>query len=259
MNEVALITGASGGIGEELARIHAKKGGDLVLVARTRARLHALQAELESEYKITVTVIVEDLSLAGSAQKVFSATQAGGMKVGILINNAGFGGYGNFCEGDLSGYESMMQLNMNTLTSLTHLYLQDMVKQRRGRILNVASTAGFVPGPLHAVYYATKAYVISFSQAIAEELTGTGVTVTALCPGPVETEFVARANLEGVRVFKNAASAASVAEYGYKAMAQGKLVAINDGTLGFVVNWLIPFMPRRLLLKLSRRVMQKAR
>ncbi len=231
----------------------------MVLVARTRERLGALQAELESKYKITVAVIVEDLSLAGSAQKVFSATQANGLKVGVLINNAGFGGYGEFYEGDLSGYESMMQLNMNTLTSLSHLYLQDMVKQRHGRILNVASAAGFVPGPLHAVYYATKAYVVSFSQAIAEELKGTGVTVTALCPGPVETEFVARANLEGVRVFQNAASAVSVAEYGYKAMEQGKIVAINDGALSFALNWLIPFIPRRLLLKLSRLAMQKAR
>ncbi len=259
MNEVALITGASAGIGEELARIHAKKGGDLILVARTRERLHALQAELESKYGITVTLIVEDLSLAGSAQKVFSATQASGVKVDILINNAGFGGYGEFYKGDLPGYESMMQLNMNTLTSLSHLYLQDMVKQGRGKILNVASTAGFVPGPLHAVYYATKAYVLSFSQAIAEELKGTGVTVTALCPGPVETAFVARANLGGMRVFQKAASAAAVAEYGYKAMEQGKIVAINDGMLGFVLNWLIPFIPRGLLLKLSMRVMQKAK
>lgn len=259
MTNTALITGASSGIGTEFARIHAARGGNLVLVARSAAKLETLKSELESAHGISVTIICEDLSQAGAARKVFAATQAAGIQVDVLINNAGFGGHGKFHERELASDEAMMQLNMATLTSLTHLYLQSMVKRKAGKILNVASTAGFLPGPLQAVYYATKAYVLSFSQAIAEELSGTGVTVTALCPGAVNTGFVAAGDLEGVAIFDKAASAESVARFGYDAMEQGKLVVINEPALNFMLNWITPLLPRRLLLKMSRKSMEKTR
>ncbi len=259
MSNTALITGASSGIGTEFARIHAARGGDMVLVARSQSKLESLKAELESAHGIKVSVIAEDLSIAGSAEKLFAATEAAGIQIDVLINNAGFGGHGKFHERDLARDEAMMQLNMATLTSLTHLYLQGMVKRDSGQILNVASTAGFMPGPLQAVYYATKAYVLSFSQAIAEELSDTRVTVTALCPGAVKTGFVAEGNLEGVEIFDKAASAESVAKFGYEAMEQGKLVVINEPALNFMLNWITPLLPRKVLLKISRKAMEKTR
>jgi short-subunit dehydrogenase len=177
----------------------------------------------------------------------------------VLVNNAGFGGHGKFHEQELAQIQGMMQLNMHALTTLTRLYLPAMVARGSGRVLNVASTAGFMPGPLQAVYYATKAYVVSLSQAISEELTGTGVTVTALCPGPVATGFVARGDLEGISLFDRAASAESVAAFGYKAMERGQLIAVNDASVGFLVNWIVPFLPRKIMLKASRQSMEKSK
>jgi short-subunit dehydrogenase len=258
MANTALITGASSGIGTELARIHAARGEDLVLVARSGDRLEALKGELESAHNISVTVLVEDLSIAGSAARVFAATESAGLQIDVLMNNAGFGGHGKFHQRELSKEQAMIHLNMVTLTELTHMYLQGMVQRGRGKILNVASTAGFMPGPLQAVYYATKAYVLSFSQAIATELADTGITVTALCPGPVATGFVAEANLENIAMFDRSASAVSVAECGYKAMEQGKLVTINDPSLNFMLNWIVPLLPRKAMLKLSRKTMEKS-
>ena len=151
-----------------------------------------------------------------------------------------------------------MQLNMISLVNLTHLYMRPMVSRNSGRILQVASTAGMMPGPLQAIYYATKAFVISFSQAIAEELSGTQVTSTALCPGPVDTGFVAAGELEGAALFdKPGASAASVASCGYEAMLRGDLVKINEPSLGFMLNWIVPLLPRKAVLKLSRKTMEK--
>ncbi len=259
MANTALITGASSGIGTEFARIHARNGGDMVLVARSADKLNELKQELESAYKVSVTVITADLSVAGSAAQVFAATEAAGTQIDVLINNAGFGGHGKFHERALAEEEAMMQLNMATLTSLTHLYLQGMIARGQGKVLNVASTAAFLPGPLQAVYYATKAYVLSFSQAIAEELNGTGVSVTALCPGAVKTGFVERGNLEGVEVFDKAASAESVAECGYKAMQKGQLVVINEPALSFLLNWVTPLLPRKVVLKVSRKAMEKTK
>lgn len=253
----ALITGASSGIGFELARLHASKGGDLVLVARSQNKLEQMKLDLEARYSIAVTIIVEDLSKPDSALSVFSQTQAADLTVDVLINNAGVGGHGNFHERSLTDEQAMMQLNMVSLTELTHYYLQGMVERNRGKILNVSSTASFLPGPLQAVYYATKAYVTSFSQAIAEEVKHANVTVTALCPGAVATGFVEAADLEGVEVFKQAKSAKSVAECGYFAMQQGQLVAINEAKLSFMLNWLVPLMPRKMVLKMSRQSMEK--
>ena len=254
----ALITGASGGIGLELARIHAKKGGDLVLVARSEDKLQTLKNELETAYSVKAFVIAIDLTLTDAAQQVYQKTKEWGLDISILINNAGFGGHGKFYQRNLLDEQAMMQLNMVTLTNLTHLFLKDMVAKNHGRILNVSSTASFMPGPLQAVYYATKAYVTSFSQAIAEEVRDSNITVTALCPGAVATGFVAAGNLQGVDIWKNAKSAESVAEYGYKAMEQGKLVAFNERGLRLMIDWVIPLLPRRLVVKISRQAMEKS-
>lgn len=259
MTNTALVTGASSGIGKELARLHAKKKGDLVLVARREEALNQLKAELEQAYGIQAMVIAADLAQVDAAQTIFAATEAAGVQVDILINNAGFGGYGKFHERDLAKDQSMMQVNMMSLVNLTHLYLQGMVQRNSGKILHVASTAGFLPGPLQAVYYATKSFVISFSQAIAQELSDTNVTSTVLCPGAVATGFVAAGDLEGNSLWDNAASPESVAKCGYEAMEKGELVKINERSLSFMLNWVIPFMPRKMMLKISQQSMEKAK
>lgn len=253
----ALITGASSGIGKEFALYHAKQGGDLVIVARNSTSLQKLKEQIEDTYKVNVTVITQDLSEPGGPQKIFEQTNAAGLQIDILINNAGFGGHGKFHERPLDQDLNMMQVNMFALVSLTHLYMQGMVQRKNGKILNLASTAALLPGPLQAVYYATKAFVLSFSQAIAQELDGTGVSVTALCPGPVATKFVSSAKLEGVEIFENAASAVTVAKCGYEAMQKGKLVAFNDKSLQFTLNWVVPFLPRKTVLKVSEKSMSK--
>lgn len=258
MPDTALITGASSGIGTEFARLQAAAGGDMVLVARSSDKLNALKAELEAAHNVSVTVIAEDLAVAGAADKVFAATEAAGIRVDVLINNAGFGGHGKFHERPLDKERQMIQLNITTLTELTHLYVQGMVARGGGKVLNVASTAGFLPGPLQAVYYATKAYVLSFSQAIAEELGDTGVTVTALCPGPVDTGFVSEANLENVAAFDKAATPAKVAKIGFEAMQRGKLVTIDNPAFSVMLNWIVPLLPRKAVLKISRKSMEKA-
>jgi len=258
MGSTALITGASGGIGAELARYHAARGGDLVLVARSEDKLKALQLELENAHKIKVMVVVADLAQPESADQIFSATEQAGLNIDILINNAGFGGHGKFHERQLRKDQAMMQVNMVSLVNLTHLYLQGMVQRNYGKILHVASTAAFMPGPLQAVYYATKSFVVSFSQAISQELEGTHVTSTALCPGAVATGFVSAGDLEGIKVWDKAATAESVAKCGYDAMINGDLVKINENGLNFLLNWIIPFLPRKTILKLSRQAMEKS-
>lgn len=254
----ALITGASSGIGLELARIHASKGGNLVLVARSEQKLEDLKKELETKYQIKVAVIISDLSKPNAAEAVFEQTEALDLTVDTLINNAGFGGHGLFHEREFAAENNMMQVNMVALTQLTHLYLKGMVARNEGRILNVSSTASFMPGPLQAVYYATKAFVTSFSQAIAQEVENHNVSITALCPGAVDTGFVKAGDLEGVEIFDKAKSAVSVAKCGYTAMEKGQLVSFNEGGLKFLLNWVVPFLPRKSVLKLSRQAMEKA-
>ena len=257
MGNTALVTGASSGIGAELARLHASKGGDLVLVARREAALNALKTELETTYNIKATVIAADLAQPDSAEKIFAVTEAAGIQVDILINNAGFGGHGKFHERELAKDRAMMQVNMMSLVNLTHLYLQGMVSRNSGKLLHVASTAAFLPGPLQAVYYATKAFVVSFSQAIAQELADSNITSTVLCPGAVATGFVAAGDLEGNSMWDNAASPESVAKCGYEAMMKGELVKINEPRLDFMVNWVVPFLSRKTVLKMSEQAMQK--
>lgn len=254
MKNVALITGASSGIGKELAIIHASKKRDLVLVARREEELNTLKKELVNSYGVKVMIIPMDLMAPHSAKKVFDLLKEKEIEVEYLINNAGLGGYGNFHERDLKKELDMIQLNITSLTELTHLILPEMVKRKSGKILNTASSAGFLPGPLQSVYYATKAYVVSFSQGIAQEVVNTGVTVSALCPGPVKTEFEKAAGMEGSGLFEKSATAISTAQKGYKAMEKGKLIIITDGALNFVINWVLPFVPRRTVLRMVQKM-----
>jgi len=257
MSRTALVTGASSGIGAELAKYHAAKGGDVVLVARSEDRLIAMKSDLERDHGVKATVLAADLAQPDAARHIFQTTQSAGIQIDILINNAGFGGHGNFYEQDLAKHQAMMQVNMISLVNLTHLYLQGMVSRNFGRILHVASTAAFMPGPFQAVYYATKAFVASFSQALAQELAGTNVTSTALCPGAVATGFTRAGNLEGLKLWDKAATPQSVAQCGYEAMLKGELIKINERGLNFMINWAVPFLPRRTVLKMSQMAMEK--
>jgi short-subunit dehydrogenase len=258
MKNVALITGASGGIGRELAKVHAAAGGDLILVARRAHELENLKHELETAHGITAVCVPADLTEFGAVHHVIEQCRQVTDSIDILINNAGFGGHGKFHERDWAKEASMIRLNIMALTELTHLVVPTMIKAGRGQILNLGSTAGFLPGPMMANYYATKAYVNSFSQSIAEELQGTGVTVTVLCPGPVETGFGAEANLDGVEAFKHATNANHVAKIGYDAMRRGKLLAFDSWKFAFLLGWVVPLLPRKLVLFISRKSMEKA-
>lgn len=257
MSNTALVTGASSGIGRELARHHAALGGDLIVTARRGDELDALKAELEAAHGVNVRAIPLDLGATGGADDLYAQVQALGVPVDILINNAGFGGQGPFIDRELARDLAMIDLNVVALVTLCHHIGRDMAARGAGKILNVSSTAAYMPGPLQATYFATKAYVSSFSQALDEELRGRGVTVTALEPGAVATEFMATADLDGTPLAKVAASATSVAAYGYKAMQAGRLRAINDGRLRFVLNWIFPLLPRRAILRMVRRMQTK--
>jgi short-subunit dehydrogenase len=226
-NPTALITGGSQGIGEEFARCLAKDGYNLILVARSKQKLSALAQELSENFPIKVDTIAQDLTLPDAAEKVWQQAQKNTSQIDILINNAGFATAGAFIETSLEEEQSEIDLNVRLLTSLSKLAAQSMVKNRSGKILNVASTAAFLPGPYMAVYYATKAYVYSFSAALAEELSGTGVSVTVLCPGPTKTGFADRAGVEKSTLFSGKIlTAAQVAEAGYQGMVHGKRVVI---------------------------------
>ena len=258
MSLTALITGASSGIGKALAEYHASKGGDLILTARREDQLNALKSDLEAKYKVTAHVIALDLGAVGGAQALYDAVHSKGIQVNILINNAGFGGHGLHIERELSAELAMIDLNVKSLVALTHLFATDMVAQGGGKILQVGSTAGFMPGPQQAVYFATKAFVNSFSQAVDQELRSKGVTCTVLAPGYVETEFAQAANLEGTSLVKGGGKTAeSVAKVGYEAMIAGKLIVINEAALSFALNWIIPLVPRRMLLKIIERAQSK--
>lgn len=256
----ALITGASNGIGLELARIHAAKGDDLILVARSENKLAEIRSQLEKQHKIRVTVIAKDLSLPDAAKDVYDETKRLNLTVDYLINNAGFGDFGMFTDTDWHKEQQMINLNITTLTQFTKLYLKDMVGRRSGRIMNVASTAAFQSGPTMAVYYATKAYVLSFGEAVDNEVRDKGVTITTLCPGATESGFQAAAAMEDSALVKGKKLPTSkeVAEYGYNAMMKGKTVAIHG-----LVNWImansVRFLPRALVVKVTRKVQDVAR
>lgn len=255
--KTALVTGASSGIGAELARIHAQRGGDLVLVARRQDRLEALKSELEQAHDVAVHVITKDLGDPDAARRIHEELASRGVQVDYLINNAGFGNGGFFHEQDWGKNEAMIMVNVVALAALTRQFVPDMIARGGGRILNVASMAGFLPGPLQAIYYATKAFVVSFSEAIGNELRRTGVTVTVLCPGPVDTEFIERANLRKAKGFARTVSAVGVAQAGYDAMLRGKPIIVPGIVNKLIIHFLLRLTPRRQATKISRRMMEK--
>lgn len=249
----ALITGASGGIGLELATLLAQDDHDVVLVARSGEKLEELAAGLRSRYGVNVETVVKDLATSSGARELFEATQW----CDVLVNNAGFATYGKFAQSDLAEELGELQLNIVALTELTKRFLAGMLERKFGRILNVASTAAFQPGPLMAVYYASKAYVLSFSEAIADELDGTGITVTCLCPGATQTGFQERAKMGNVRLFRLAvADAASVAKAGYDGMMRGKTLVI-PGLKNKLLAASNRLAPRALVTKISRAVIER--
>lgn len=256
----ALITGASNGIGLELAKIHAANGHHLILVARSINKLEELKQQLEQQHHIQVHILQQDLAQPDAARQVYEQVKAKGLRVDYLINNAGFGDFGLFVETDWNKEAQMIQLNITTLTQLTKLFVQDMVKQGSGKVMNVASTAAFQPGPTMAVYYATKAYVLHFSEAIDNELREQGVTVTALCPGATESGFQAAAAMEESALVKGRKlpSAKEVAEFGFKAMMKGKPVAIH-GWRNYVLANSVRFLPRSWVVKVARKVQDKVK
>ncbi|MFE1245699.1 SDR family NAD(P)-dependent oxidoreductase [Fictibacillus sp. NPDC058756] len=257
MNKTVLITGASSGIGLEFASLFAKDGYQLVLNARNESRLQEIANELKSKYGVTVTVAAKDLSIPESADELSSELASAGIEVDVLINNAGFAAYGPFNETFWKEEKDMIQVNIMALTALTKQLLPGMIKRNSGKILNVASTAAFQPGPLMAVYYATKAYVLSFSEAVNYELRNTNVSVTALCPGATATNFEKRANLESSRLFQSGAmDARDVALEGYKALKEKKSLEI-PGFKNKALAYLVRFLPRKSVLEIVHYVQDK--
>jgi short-subunit dehydrogenase len=246
-----LITGASSGIGLELARLFAADGYDLVLVARRNDALLALAADLDTRHGIGVRVLARDLNRSSAPHDIVEMMLADGIHVDVLVNNAGFGACGAFAELDLHRQMDMIQVNVTALTLLTRLFLPGMLARNRGGILNVASTAAFQPGPFMAVYYATKAYVQSFTEAVAEEVAGSGLRVTCLSPGPTVTEFAAHAGIEGSKLMrrKSLMSAPDVARAGYIGWGKGRVLVI-PGMTNTVGTWAVRFLPRRVVRKL---------
>ncbi len=255
----ALITGASSGIGKELAKVHASKGGNLVLVARRKEKLEELKTQLEKEFAVTVHLIVKDLSIPTAADEVFDEVKKMGIEIEYLINNAGFGAQGFFHEIPLEKQIDMINLNITALVKLTYLFLPEMLERNSGRILNVSSSASLPPGgPMQSVYFATKAFVTSFTYGLIGELMGTNVTATMLLPGATKTEFSDVANLNNTDLFKNVKfTGETVAKDGYDAMLKGKyaqLTAIK--AVDRIMLKFVPFTPKKIALKMIRKMQE---
>ena len=247
-----LITGASGGIGYELAKLFARDHHNLILVARSGDKLTQVATELRA-LGVTIKTVVLDLATPPAPKFLFDQVQGENVAVDILINNAGFGAFGEFAQMSNEEIFGQIQLNITALTELTRLFLPTMLARRGGRIMNVASIAGFQPGPLMAVYYATKAYVIFFTEAIANEVRDSGVTVTCFCPGATHTGFATRAGNDKSRLFKQlgAMKVEKVALDGYRAVMEGRGLAIS-GTHNWLVAQSTRFAPRKVLTAISR-------
>lgn len=253
----ALITGASSGIGHDLAKIHAANGGDLILVARREDKLQALKFDLEKRFSVSVHIIIQDLSLPNASEELFAKVKEGGFTVDYLINNAGFGLYGKYWETSWEKNKQMINLNVMTLAGLTHMFLQEMVERGEGRILNVSSVAAFMPGPLQPTYFATKAYILSLSEALTNELAGTNVTVSTLCPGTTKTEFFSVARLEETHFAHiKGMSSFVVAKAGYDGMIRGDTLII-PGFINKAIVQSLRFVPRFLARKITRYLMEK--
>jgi short-subunit dehydrogenase len=251
MKPWALITGASTGIGRELAAVFAANQFNLILTARNEARLRHVADDLRARHGIETRVVAADLSSISAPKELFEATRD--LPVSVLVNNAGFGWRGAFADEPLPGSLDMMRVNMEALVQLTHLFVRPMLERKQGRILNVASTAAFQPGPFTNIYFATKAFVFSFSVALSEELAGTGVTATVLCPGSTRTEFFERANMKNSRRYAIMMDARVVAEIGFRGMMRGKPIVI-PGFLNKVTSALARRMPVWVTTKAVRRI-----
>ena len=257
-SRTALITGASSGIGDALAKVFSREGYDLVLVARNAQKLAEVATELQRQRSdAMVTVMPTDLARPQASEELVGQLERDGITVDILVNNAGFGTHGSFAAADLCTQLEMVQVNVVALTHLTRLFLPGMVRRGGGKILNVASTAAFQPGPLMAVYYASKAYVLSFSEALANELQGTGVSVTALCPGPTRTAFQRRAGVEETSLMQGGMmEAEAVAQAGYRALMEGRPVII-PGARNRLLALAVKFLPRALVTRAVRAIQEQ--
>lgn len=254
-NKYVLITGASSGIGYEFAKVFAKNGYNLVLVARSEDKLNSIKQELQNQHKIECHVIVQDLAQINSALDLYRKVQELGIEVDTLINNAGFGIYGAYANSSFDREEQMMHLNMITLAQLTKFFLKDMILRNSGNILNVASTAAFLPGPYMAIYYATKAFVLSLTEAIAEEVSSKNVHITCLCPGPTRTKFFLDKSMDDSGV-KDAGdfSATKVAEMGFEGLQKNKTIVIAAPfTQRISLTLFARFVPRSIARKIAKR------
>ncbi|RKH14132.1 SDR family oxidoreductase [Corallococcus sp. CA047B] len=257
--KIALITGASAGLGEQFAERFARDGHDVILVARGVAKLEALASRLELAHRVKAHVMPADLGQPGAPEQLFAQVQALGLAVEFLVNNAGFGSSGPFLEQALAREAEMVEVNCSALLKLTHLFARPMKERGHGRILNIASTAGFQPGPYMATYYATKAFVMSFSEALAFELQGTGVTVTCHCPGATATEFASRAGNTESRLFKRPGVATSqdVVAHAYAAMMKGRVLSVH-GLLNWMAAFSLRFSPRAAVRFVTAKLNQQA-
>jgi short-subunit dehydrogenase len=250
MSKTALITGASSGIGKEIAKLHASQGGDLIVVSRNTNQLNLLKEELEKAYGIHVFVIEKDLSLPNSPKEIYDEIKTKNIEVDYLVNNAGFGGKGRFHEETLERDIQMINVNIIALTKLTKLFLADFVRRGNGKILNISSCGALVPGPMQAVYCATKAYVTSFSNAVCEEIRGTGVTLTTVMPGATDTEFAKIANMEHTSLFQKTVPPILVAKASYHGMLKGKInVIIGVVMIQRILLRFAALLPKKFLLK----------
>ncbi|OZM58041.1 short-chain dehydrogenase [Lottiidibacillus patelloidae] len=253
MTKTALITGASSGLGYEFVKLFAKDGYNLVLVARNEKKLNEIKQTFNN---INITIIKKDLSLKGASKEIYEELKTEGISIDVLVNNAGFGLLGSFDELSVEKQTEMINLNISTLTQMTHYFLPEMKRKGSGKILNVASLAAFLPVPMMAVYAATKAYVLSFSEALNEELNGRNISVTALCPGATKTNFGSVANAAETKVFKEAMEAEVVAKQAYKALLSGKSTVIT-GSLNKASALGVKFLPRKAVPKISKRMATK--
>jgi len=260
MSKSVLITGATTGIGYELAKLFAKDKFDIIIIARNEIKLRQTAAELQKDYKVNVKIISKDLSDQKSAAEIYNELIKENINVDILVNNAGFGSLGAFSESDPENDLDMINLNITSLVILNRLFLNDMIKKNSGKIMNVASTAAFQPGPYMAVYYATKAFALSFSEAVSEELSGTNVTVSCLCPGPTETEFQNRAGIAETKMMNRrnftVMTAENVALTGYKKMMKGKRIII-PGFTNKAGAFFVKLFPRKIISKITRSLNSK--
>ena len=259
MAKLALIIGASSGLGKEYARYHASKGGDAIIVARSEDKLNELKEELEKQYGVNVHIIVQDLGLYDAAETVYNQVNEMGLTVDYLINNAGLGGQGAFAERTMEEDMNLINVDIVTLTKMTKLFLKDMLRRKDGKILNVASTAALLPGPYQATYYAAKAYVLRMDEAIYEEINGSGVTITTLMPSGMNTGFAKAGKLEGTTLAKAMVFGPSqVARESYGAMLQGRMNIISGVTLLQRLAFkLFPFIPVRMKMRQILKMQQK--